>query len=736
MDQDSKIRQYVMKKQQQKERANFLRQQRRNQKGTDQPTSYGGGSRNSFAQNTRKVADPFAGVNNENDNSNVNAINPPWNSDSQPAYDRQFDDGNKFESNNNRGQYRGGGGYPNNGGGGYQNNGSNDMSNDMGNDPEYNDYDGANDGGNCGGGNNWQSHSTPMAKPNRGNGQFTNQSHLNRNARGHRPGGGNNNNMGRNTQRRGQSVNVRSTANQRTTNKRAPNRGPQQFNNRPMDPPENRFGRSQSQSQSQSHSISENVQYATADDVKKVLSMVEQLKGQMHGLQFQLDNVKLENRKLQQTIDDISKQQQEAAIMPPPSNQQQNDMGPPPKARFSDNGHSQRQRMDRGGRNRAMDIDNEMSRHGGGHNNGHGGNNGNGSMRMSQSLRKLKQQQQQMSPGGNPNGNDYGGNGGGFGGGAHGQRRGGNDGGFDGGNDRSNNDQQNERQQRFGGGRGDQNSGRFGFNSRGNSGQHSGGRNGYEMGGGNGNGMGGGNGNNYNGRMGGGNGGMGGGGGGMGGGSGGMGGGGGGGFPGHRDNGAAGGGHRGGNMGDDDEAEVQAPPPSSAEDLIAKLEEQSAQFGGLEQTVERVQCHQCGRKFSQSALTRHMKICKKVFGQKRKAFNMKQQRADDEMLKAQSTTNPEIERELKRKKEAAKKKWKAQSAMLRNAVRSSKQIDQAMKNGVPLSDLPQMPSIPVEDTRIPCPHCGRKFAEETAKRHIPKCQNIKSRPKALKRRMR
>ena len=188
------------------------------------------------------------------------------------------------------------------------------------------------------------------------------------------------------------------------------------------------------------------------------------------------------------------------------------------------------------------------------------------------------------------------------------------------------------------------------------------------------------------------------------------------------------------NGGDEDGEEIAAPPPSTAQDLLSKLDEQAAQFGGLEQTVERVQCHQCGRKFSQSALARHMKICKKVFGQKRKAFNMKKQRGDDEAMKAARNKNPEIEAELKRKKEAAKKKWKAQSAMLRNAVRSSKQIDQAMKDGVPLSDLPQMASIPVEDTRVPCPHCGRKFAEETAKRHIPKCQNIKSRPKALKRR--
>merc|ERR1712176_1742328 len=143
-------------------------------------------------------------------------------------------------------------------------------------------------------------------------------------------------------------------------------------------------------------------------------------------------------------------------------------------------------------------------------------------------------------------------------------------------------------------------------------------------------------------------------------------------------------------------------------------------------------CAQCGRKFAPAALARHTKICAKVFGQKRKAF--KAQTVDDEAKKAaRSTDQAAVEKELARKRALAKKKWKAQSALLRNAVRTSKQIEDAIKQGKSLNDLPQMPSIPIEDDRVPCPHCGRKFAEETAKRHIPKCQNMRARPKMLRR---
>eukprot|EP00483_Globobulimina_turgida_P006757 UN06768 len=49
-------------------------------------------------------------------------------------------------------------------------------------------------------------------------------------------------------------------------------------------------------------------QYATACDVKKVLSMVEQLRGQMRALQFQIDNLKNENAKLIQQVVTLEKQ--------------------------------------------------------------------------------------------------------------------------------------------------------------------------------------------------------------------------------------------------------------------------------------------------------------------------------------------------------------------------------------------------------------------------------------------
>jgi zinc-finger of a C2HC-type len=44
-----------------------------------------------------------------------------------------------------------------------------------------------------------------------------------------------------------------------------------------------------------------------------------------------------------------------------------------------------------------------------------------------------------------------------------------------------------------------------------------------------------------------------------------------------------------------------------------------------------------------------------------------------------------------------------------------------MADGVDLSTLPPPPASQAPDDRTPCPHCGRKFNQSAADRHIPKC---------------
>ena len=105
---------------------------------------------------------------------------------------------------------------------------------------------------------------------------------------------------------------------------------------------------------------------------------------------------------------------------------------------------------------------------------------------------------------------------------------------------------------------------------------------------------------------------------------------------------------------------------------------------------DRIECPTCGRKFIEEALMKHQKICKKVFVQKRKVFDVKQVR--EEAIKAElkdSDYRPAPSKAAPKKKAGAAdhgdkpiggagskaSKWKAQSEMFRAALRAAKGSD-------------------------------------------------------------
>jgi hypothetical protein len=63
-------------------------------------------------------------------------------------------------------------------------------------------------------------------------------------------------------------------------------------------------------------------------------------------------------------------------------------------------------------------------------------------------------------------------------------------------------------------------------------------------------------------------------------------------------------------------------------------------------------------------------------------------------------------------------KWKAQSEMFRAAMRAAAKSDDEPGGGMAFS----APTIEQHDDRTECRHCGRKFNEQAAERHIPLCE--------------
>ncbi|ESL09639.1 hypothetical protein TRSC58_02638 [Trypanosoma rangeli SC58] len=162
-------------------------------------------------------------------------------------------------------------------------------------------------------------------------------------------------------------------------------------------------------------------------------------------------------------------------------------------------------------------------------------------------------------------------------------------------------------------------------------------------------------------------------------------------------------------------------------------------------------CGLCGRSFRASILARHEAACAKV-QKKRRAFDMKGQRLEGiEGVREAAASNANVSlRGGKRQPAGAVgansnpgklPKWKIQHEQFQAAMRAMRHVNAEpggngnnFGGGKQRNPLPPQPQpLPDEyDDRVPCPHCGRKFAELTAQRHIPKCMTTIAKPKGLR----
>lgn len=167
--------------------------------------------------------------------------------------------------------------------------------------------------------------------------------------------------------------------------------------------------------------------------------------------------------------------------------------------------------------------------------------------------------------------------------------------------------------------------------------------------------------------------------------------------------------------------------------------------GGMDEGGgDQKQCPDCGRKFNPIPFEKHIKICAKVFKEKRKTFDSKKMR-----IESVAAENPDFKKVLNQQKKmdrrqkqsgkendralaasAKKAKWKADSEAFRAALRAGKAVAKAQATGGP---MPEYVESAPDPSFIPCPNCGRTFNEKAAERHIPKCKDIRAKPSTLKR---
>ncbi|KAG5487090.1 hypothetical protein LSCM1_07762 [Leishmania martiniquensis] len=195
---------------------------------------------------------------------------------------------------------------------------------------------------------------------------------------------------------------------------------------------------------------------------------------------------------------------------------------------------------------------------------------------------------------------------------------------------------------------------------------------------------------------------------------------------------------------------VEPPTSASGNDIIAAEAAAAAQEPMQE-------CRTCGRRFRLSVVTRHEVLCRKQAGKPRKVFNMREQRLDgvEGIKEVQRTAarsggvggprggggGPRGGSSSDAASTAVKgklPKWKVQHEQFQAAMRAVRQQQQQQggAGGGGFGSGPMAPPpapMPEEyDDRVPCPHCGRKFAQEVAARHIPKCATTIAKPKGIR----
>ncbi|XP_026839465.1 uncharacterized protein LOC6552707 isoform X2 [Drosophila erecta] len=143
-------------------------------------------------------------------------------------------------------------------------------------------------------------------------------------------------------------------------------------------------------------------------------------------------------------------------------------------------------------------------------------------------------------------------------------------------------------------------------------------------------------------------------------------------------------------------------------------------------------CRYCRRHFNTDRLAKHEAVCQRMVTTKRKIFDASKQRiegteAETYNKKSKGNRNRSTYSSAAQQKGLTtgvkKNNWRKKHEEFIQSIRAAKQVQLHLARGGKLSDLPPPPPSENPDY-VQCPHCGRRFNEQAAERHIPKCVNM------------
>ncbi|CAH1167248.1 unnamed protein product [Phyllotreta striolata] len=142
------------------------------------------------------------------------------------------------------------------------------------------------------------------------------------------------------------------------------------------------------------------------------------------------------------------------------------------------------------------------------------------------------------------------------------------------------------------------------------------------------------------------------------------------------------------------------------------------------------ECNHCGRRFAQERIQKHEEICSKTGKKRRKPYDATKHRVFGTDLESYVIPRMSVRRstvasirstqKISFSGGANKKDWRRAHEEFISTIRAAKVAQAHVAKGGKLSDLPPPPPSSNPDY-VQCPHCGRRFNESAAERHIPKC---------------
>ena len=135
--------------------------------------------------------------------------------------------------------------------------------------------------------------------------------------------------------------------------------------------------------------------------------------------------------------------------------------------------------------------------------------------------------------------------------------------------------------------------------------------------------------------------------------------------------------------------------------------------------IEKRQCRYCGRGFASDRIRRHEGVC--LAGKRRKVrvFNSAKQRMSREAAAVRQSG----------RKDKPRTKWRQQHEEFIGSIRYARRITRAEAAGVDPRLLPAPAVSSHTEDYVQCPFCDRRFSQNVAERHVPKCRDIINRPK-------